>query len=165
MFKKNIILSFAFITLFYFNINVISAYDYINSESESSVNGMITEIYDAKQQYIDLAGEDEVPEIINVPESDSYWWPIGSAETTVGANGKLFATGDPIKTKITSYFGSKENFRIEGHGALDIASGNGVNVDNVIASKSGRVVYPTKASQTAYRDNQYLHTEHLFPHS
>lgn len=41
-----------------------------------------------------------------ISSSTSYWWPIGSNETT-SVGGALFAGGDPVDTVITSYFGGR----------------------------------------------------------
>ena len=84
-----------------------------------------------------------------------HWWPIGSSETTV-VNGVTFAKGTPVVTVITSYFAVQEDFRTNVHGGMDVGNGgNGPGVINVIASKSGKVIYPTNSSQTAYEDNGY----------
>ena len=91
----------------------------------------------------------------SVTGSDNFIWPIGSKETTV-VNGKEFALGDPVSTTITSKFASQEGFRTSVHGGLDIGnSGHGAGVDNVIASKAGKVVYPTDKSQTMFPDAGY----------
>lgn len=89
-----------------------------------------------------------------VSTNDSYIWPVGSDKTT-NVNGKEYALGEPAITNITSYFGSNESFRTSGHGAIDIAGGTGVGVTNVIAAKSGTVVYPPDESWTKFPDNGY----------
>ncbi len=89
-----------------------------------------------------------------VSTNDSYIWPVGSDETTT-SNGKEYALGEPAITNITSYFGSNESFRSSGHGAIDIAGGTGAGVTNVIAAKSGTVVYPPDESMTKFPDNGY----------
>ena len=74
-----------------------------------------------------------------VSTASGYWWPIGSLETTV-EGGKIFASGDPQYTKITSNYG-KRYLNDSGwgfHYGIDIA-GN-ANSTNVIASYSGEVV-------------------------
>lgn len=91
-----------------------------------------------------------------VVNGDSFIWPVGSKDTT-NNGGKLFAIGEPVSVQITSYFGSRESFRSTGHGAIDIApNGNGPGVVNVVASKGGKVVYPTSKSQTSFADNGYI---------
>ena len=63
--------------------------------------------------------------------SNSYWWPIGSTETTT-ENGILFAKGDPENTVVTSEYGDTED-RGHSHNGLDIANYTGNNVTNIIA--------------------------------
>lgn len=155
MLKKYINFIVVFITLFSF-VYSVSAYDYVNPENKRGVRDMMREIYDAKDQYEELAGEQEetvveVKEAINI----AYWWPIGSLETTE-ENGKLFAKGSPSTIKITSDFNSEESFRNSAHKGLDIGSSTGAaNYDNVVASNSGVVVYPANKSQTSFNDNGY----------
>lgn len=116
---------------------------------------MMREIYTAKEQYEELAGEQEKTEEIHEVKSVSYWWPIGSLETTE-ENGKLFAKGDPSTIKVTSQFNNEESFRTATHKGIDIGSSTGnVNYDNVIAVNSGVVVYPTSKSQISFDDNGY----------
>lgn len=92
--------------------------------------------------------------------NSEFWWPIGSDEQTNGSNGVKLATGEPVSIAITSHFGSKEGFRVTGHGAIDISSaGYGAGKVNVIAAKSGTVVYPTSSSQTGFSDNGYLNNK------
>lgn len=156
MYKKFLnILIVALFCLPFLNCN---AYEYIEPENEQRVIDTINQIYDAKEQYESLAGGYDVTEIINVTTSqNSFWWPIGSEKTTVGTNGKLYASDEPVSIEITSYFQSKEEFRDKGHGGIDISpNGRGVGVVNVIASKSGTVVYPVDKSQTSFNDNGSL---------
>ena len=136
------------------NFTVVNAYEFINKENETPVLDRISEIYDSKQQYEDLAGGLEETTPI-VTSSNRFWWPIGSRETTTDSNNRVFAKGDPESITITSYFGSKEvGIHDAGHGAIDIGSGGASSgVVNVIASKSGTVVYPVNKSQTQFRDN------------
>lgn len=148
---------FGLLVLMLFSYNCVYAYEFYDANNEGKVNGLITDVYDRVDMYTFLAGEDVETPDINYTQiaSDLYWWPIGSLETTE-KNGKLFATGTPSSVNITSSFGSDEEFRTSSHKGLDIASsGNGVNYDNVIASKSGVVIYPTSTSQTNFADNGY----------
>jgi len=123
--------------------------------NESGVNNMITQIYDAKEQYEDLVG-DYTNEPIVIPVSNNlYWWPIGSKETE-DINGVLYAKGEPQVIGTTSQYGGTDGFRIIEHGGIDIGNGGyGIGVINIIAAKSGEVVYPTNDSQTQYNDNGY----------
>lgn len=142
IFKFSISLCISF--LFIFNIY---AYEFVDPKNESKVNDKISEIYDAKEQYEDLAGHKEVEEVeIKTSTSNSYWWPIGSVET-VENNGKIYATGDPEAISITSGYGSRIDpitGAVSTHSGLDISGGRGLGNVNVIAAKDGVVVYPTK---------------------
>ena len=82
----------------------------------------------------------------------SFWWPIGSVETTTNGN-KTLASGDPKPTVITATFAGNDSVHNGSHGALDIATGGDVNI---IAAKAGTVVYPTNKSQTQFSSNGYL---------
>jgi len=151
MLKKNIKLLIVFITVFYFYTDLIYAYEFINKNNEDNVNNLITEIYDAKEQYEDLAGdyEEKTVKMYNANNS-SYWWPIGS-ETTVEYNGKVYAKDEPYPTYITSNFGYREDPFGRGrtfHSGVDIAGGVGNGVVNIIAAKDGVVVYPAAKSPT-----------------
>lgn len=79
----------------------------------------------------------------SISSSADFWWPIGSK--SVDAYG--FASGKPSWTTITSNFGPRTH-PITGvvnsfHTGVDIADGNAAGTTNVIASRSGRVVYPS----------------------
>ena len=78
-----------------------------------------------------------------------WWWPIGSKQTTT-ANGKTYATGTPSAVRITAYFGGNDSVHQGlggGHGAIDIGASR---MSNVIASKSGTVIHPTKSERIDY---------------
>lgn len=142
------------LTLFYIEHNVL-AYDYINPDNESSVLNLITEIYDAKEQYEDLAGDyEEELTLKPATNSNQHWWPIGSNETRE-VNGVLYADGEPPASTITSTFYGNESFRSHPHYAIDIAINGGAQIGtiNIIASKSGEVVYPTSKNQIYFEDN------------
>ena len=93
MLKKGVYKIVVFISLFcFFSFNV-KAYDFINSSNQSGVNSIIKEIYSSKEQYEDLAGAyDETYITINEATSTSYWWLVGSFETTE-SEGKMYAKG------------------------------------------------------------------------
>lgn len=110
--------------------------------------------YIDKKMYSAGSGKNSGNSSSCVSTNDSYIWPVGSDQTTT-SNGKVYALGEPAITNITSYFGSNESFRTSGHGAIDIAGGTGVGVTNVIAAKSGTVVYPPDKSWTGFSDNGY----------
>ena len=132
----------------------VFAYDYEDPNNQSSVESARRDIYSLKDMYEELAGLDDGAEdiVYEQANNNAYWWPIGSKETTT-SNGKIFATGTPEETTITSTFGYRgavidsSGNQISGnanHGAIDIANMSGVNVTNVIAAKDGVVVYPTE---------------------
>lgn len=164
MIKKILNILMIISIVFPFNISVILADEKEVAKEEKSptatdseIDDMIREIYDSKEQYEDLAGGyvEEATVVYNAT-SDAYWWPIGSTETTE-ADGKIYARGEPEPTVITSYFGYRgavigsDGTQISGgtgHGALDIANTSGPGNTNVIASKSGVVVYPTAGAPT-----------------
>lgn len=131
---------------------------YNNSEGsnvDSGVSAMISEIYDAKEQYEDLVGDYKRKTPIFQASNNLFWWPVGSKETEE-INGVLYAKGTPQSIRITSSFGNEEGFRTSKHGGIDIGNaGNGPGVLNIIAVKSGEVIYPTKDYQTMYNDNGY----------
>lgn len=112
--------------------------DIVNSRKKIISN--IREILDS---YGDFA---ETPQssFTNYTSSDSYWWPIGGSEITKNGNSEM-AIGDPVSLTVSSQFGRRTH-PISGetnsmHYGLDISAPEGVA--NVIASKSGVVVYPT----------------------
>ena len=82
------------------------------------------------QEVLDYSSHDEQSDI------EEYWWPIGSSEIEV-IDGVEYAKGEPEETfKVNKY---------------DYIFGlNGVGVTNIIASKSGIVVYPTDEEQKYY---------------
>ena len=82
----------------------------------------------------------------------SYWWPIGSDETT-NNGGKTMASGDPHPTVITADFSGNDSVHNGSHGGIDIANPGKIYI---IASKAGTVIYPTSESQTQYPNNGSL---------
>ena len=143
--KKNYILILILVYLLCLKIELVKAYDLINPKNEGLIKDQINEIYDAKEQYEDLVGEyEEITVTTYEATSNSYWWPVGSAETnTVGES--IFANGDPEVVYITSNFGYRLDPLGRGrkfHSGVDIAGGVEGQV-NIIAAKDGIVVYPT----------------------
>lgn len=153
--KFKLLKIFVFILLSFILYNNVFAYDFVNNSNKESVYMDRDDIYSLKQTYIDLVGDQDEEEeelVYEEVNNDLYWWPIGSVDTSTSGN-KLFAIGDPESTIITSYFGyrgavidgsGRQIAGNENHGALDIANSRGVGVTNVIAAKSGVVVYPTE---------------------
>lgn len=88
----------------------------------------------------------------SVCSSDSYWWPVGSQETTT-QNGITFASGAPETVYITAWSGVADSAHAAGaHIAIDISGGMPTGHYNIIAAKDGVVVYPTSDEQTQYPD-------------
>lgn len=143
-----------FMIVFSFS-NKTLAYEFKNKEKEALIIDKINEIYTAKEQYEDLVGEYVEKEIITpyAATSDKYWWPIGSSETTE-SNGKVYARGEPEATVITATFAGDDSVHNGSHGALDIANMRGSGVTNIIASKSGIVVYPTEGAQLNCQEDE-----------
>lgn len=158
MLKKYVKYSVIFVTLFSCLINKTYAYEYEKPENEQSVNNLITEVYDSKEMYEFLAGDyqEYTPAIYNMLNS-SYWLPIGSEET-VEIDGKIYAKETPYPTGITSNYGYR-NDPITGekskHSGIDIAGGVGNGIINIIAAKSGIVVYPTANANISCSSNDY----------
>lgn len=92
----------------------------------------------------------------DIISSTSYWWPIGSSETET-INGKLFATGKPVPTTTTSYFGNRiDPFtgKKGNHTGTDIAANDGsLGTINIIAAQSGTVLYPAPGDVTNCRSS------------
>ena len=159
MLKKIFKLNAIFITLFFFTLNQVRAYDLQNPSNEESINNKIKSIYQSKELYDDIYGTGK-DEVFNFITSDQFWWPIGSEETTI-INGIEFATGEPQSLGMSDGYGcfewraNKEKGETCGwHNGLDI-SGLGLppGTINVIAAKSGKVIYPTTIEQTQFEDH------------
>jgi len=81
----------------------------------------------------------------SVSGSITYWWPIGSSETTV-KNGVTFASGEPSPSVIASKFGPRIHpitGELKTHTGIDISDNNPVGVTNIIAAQDGTVTYPS----------------------
>ena len=124
-----------------------------NGENDEKIDEIIQEIYLYYESLLQVADNDELFGIYNV--GNNYWWPIGSDETTI-ENGKTLASGTPTPTVITATFAGNDSVHQGDHGALDISGSNALNRINIIASRSGTVIYPTSSSQTNFPDNGYL---------
>lgn len=151
MLKKMFCYATTFVTLFYCGCCNILAYDYVDTGNQDIVEGTIKNIYSQKEQFEDLAGiredDDDSVDLQNAT-SDSFWWPIGSNEA-IEVDGKKYAKGDPETVMITSPFGYRSDPFGRGskfHSGVDISGGDGDI--NIIASKSGVVVYPAAGSPT-----------------
>lgn len=128
------------ISLYSNNINVFS-YEFINQDNELDVYSTKQDIYNITKEYYELFHK-KSDSRGQYSYSNKYWWPIGSVETTE-ENGVLFAKGDPETTTVTSTFGYRVIDGVgNGHSGVDIAGGSGLGNVNIIASKSGVVIYP-----------------------
>ena len=129
----------------------------INSDlSDITCERMAEDVYQYVEDYLEfIQAEEEEEGTSSSCDGNSYWWPIGSAETTT-ENGVTFASGDPVYSELTAYFAGNDTVHNGNHGAIDISNGLGIGGTNIIAAKDGVVIYPTDASQTGYADNGYV---------
>lgn len=122
----------------------------LSLESDEEATEIADEIFEYINNYQDLVGKNDSGEVAFTGNL-SYWWPIGSDETT-NVNGNLFATGNPAAVTITSTFGARVNpvtgVYQKAHGAIDIAGGSisvkGAGQVAAIAAKDGIVEYVNK---------------------
>ena len=132
----------------------------LTSSDYSVAQSTISKVKDKTKKEQMLKELEEVKEEIKKKQEESkrrasadngWWWPVGSKETT-SYGGVLFADGTPAATSITAYFAGNDsvhrNLGSGGHGAIDI----GAYYDNVIASKSGNVIYPGPNDRIDYPD-------------
>lgn len=117
---------------------------------------MANEVFEYIEAYLEFIQANESEESsASTCDGNSYWWPIGSAETMT-EGGVLFASGDPVPSELTAFFAGDDSVHNGNHGAIDISNGNGVGGTNIIAAKDGVVIYPIDDSQTQYADNGYV---------
>lgn len=126
-------------------------------QSSETYQEMANQVYEYIEAYEEITSEDDSSTgyASSICSSNSYWWPIGSIETTE-RNGVTFASGDPQPTVITATFGGNDSVHQGDHGALDISTGNALGNVNIIAAKDGTVVYPTDRSLIQFPDNGSL---------
>ena len=130
--------------------------DVDSSLSDVTCKRMAEDVYEYVEDYLEFIGQGEDEDNSSTScDGNSYWWPIGSVETTT-ENGVTFASGDPVASEITAFFAGNDSVHQGDHGAIDISNGNGVGGTNIIAAKDGVIVYPTDESQTQYADNGYI---------
>ena len=104
----------------------------------------------------------------NVKSSVTYWWPIGSRETTK-SGGKEFANGDPESTNISSKYGMRVDPVTHSytslHSGIDITGELGET--NIIAVKNGTVVkvYTGCESYGEYTCGSYAGNHVLIMHT
>ncbi len=119
-----LISAFFFLLIFIAIITVLYMLDIFDIDSSSSGSNNIT--YDLSSY-------------VSTTDNNDYWWPIGSRETTT-IDGKLFAMGDPGSNELSAYFNGNDEVHKGRHFGIDISAG--INEENVIASKDGKVIYP-----------------------
>lgn len=121
------------------------------SINEEKISDIISEIYSYYESLKKSAKGFDYFDIYS--NSNSYWWPVGSLETTT-VNGVSFATGEPSSIKITSKYGIRTlDGKTAKHNGIDISGHGLVNHHNIVASKSGTVIYPTNKSQIIEKDH------------
>lgn len=127
----------------------------LSLDSDDDAVKIADEIFQLVKNYQELiTGKDSNSKTYKT--SESYWWPIGSKETTT-ENGKIFARGDPEANAITATFAGNDSVHNGAHGAIDITNYSGqVGVTNIIAAKDGVVIYPTSESVVQFADNGYF---------
>ena len=157
MLKKFSKVSIVFITLFYFCMDCIYAYDFVNPDNESKVNRRIEDIYEQQELYEALLDLDDGSLLLNMVSSNLFWFPIGSEES-VYINGIEFATGEPESVSLGDTFGYHEWRTQFGNGSgfhsgQDINGKGGVGHLKVIAPKDGKVTYPKNDSQIMWEDH------------
>lgn len=79
---------------------------------------------------------------ITTTERNIAWWPIGSSEQTE-VEGKILANGEPVEYTILSGYSNS--------GGLEIGATGDVNI---IAVKSGTVIYPNDHTQISYPNSE-----------
>lgn len=87
--------------------------------------------------------------------NSQYWWPIGSSEITTDGDGKEYAMGDPIPTRLSSPHGERPD-PMSGerkfHYGIDLAGGGDAGTVPIIAARSG-IVEKVVDSCVSYGDN------------
>ncbi len=127
-----------------------------SSLSDDTCKRMADDVFSYVEAYQEFTSDEEQSSnVASSCEGNSYWWPIGSIDTTT-SNGVTFASGDPEPSSLTAYFAGADSVHRGNHGAIDISTSSGVGVTNVIAAQSGTVIYPTSDDQTRYDDNGSL---------
>lgn len=132
----------------YYNDYMINK-DNNTSENNDKIKEIISDIY---LYYESLkAASDGADYFASYVTGSGYWWPIGSLATTL-EDGKTFAKGEPYAKTITATFAGDDKVHRGSHGALDISGSDVKNKANIIATRSGTVIYPYDHTQTGYGD-------------
>lgn len=123
--------------------------DELLKKYEDDIIGARKSIIDGIKSVLEMYGEEnfsKISESFNTASKNTYWWPIGSDETTED-EGVLFAKGIPSKLTISSNYGFRTH-PVTGeantkHNGIDIPGD--LNITNVIASMDGVVYKSTKS--------------------
>lgn len=120
-------------------------------------NNKVTNENSKEEIEVVQVSESSTIEILEKYENEEFWWPIGSQET-FESNNKIFASFKPEESKIVKNFISRidilsEKKPQESHEGIDITTHSKGGITNVIASKSGIVVYPTEEDTISYINN------------
>ena len=115
---------------------------YDNEEYEKELIKVRQRIIADIKEIIDKYRKYRPESAYNDSSRNDFWWPIGSAETEE-KDGKVFASGDPISTTITSSFGPRvdpvDKSVTKNHHGIDIGNLGGNGNAYVIAAKAGTV--------------------------
>lgn len=119
--------------------------DNMLSENEEEIKKARTKIVNNIKDMLHSYNRYEVNKGTDVSYKDvsgnSYWWPIGSIETSV-EDGKTFATGDPEQSSIYRDYGTTrddvKNEYNKNYG-IEIIANENVGQTNIIAVSSGTV--------------------------
>lgn len=123
----------------------VIADDTMLSENEEEIKKARTKIIDNIKRMLHDYNGYEVNGGANVSYTDvnsqSYWWPIGSVETTID-NGKTFASGEPESSSIYRDFGTTRddvNNEYNKNYGIEIIANENVGKTNIIAVSAGTV--------------------------
>ena len=97
-------------------------------------------------------------------ENEEYWWPIGSIDTYEYKN-KLYASYEPEESIIVQKFISGNDILSskkikESHSGVDIVTTSESGLTNIVAAKSGIVVYPTEQDRIDFKENEKTATSY-----
>ena len=97
-------------------------------------------------------------------ENEEYWWPIGSIDTYEYKN-KLYASYEPEESIIVKKFISGNDILSsktikESHSGVDIVTSSESGLTNIVAAKSGIVVYPTEQDRIDFKENEKTATSY-----
>lgn len=108
--------------------------------------------------------EDSNNDVLEKFENEEYWWPIGSIDTYEYKN-KLYASYEPEESIIVKKFISGNDILSsktikESHSGVDIVTSSESGLTNIVAAKSGIVVYPTEQDRIDFKENEKAATSY-----